>query len=80
MTQLLHRDAHQWTELGGMDTASEIGQQPAVWRALAASLQVELPRIAAFLGDSLRNPAQQVLGRVDPGQAVAQAARPMPVK
>lgn len=61
MTQLLHRDAHQWTELGGIDTASEIAQQPAVWRALAASLQVELPRIANFLGDSLRNPAQQVV-------------------
>ncbi len=61
MTQLLHRDVHMWTELGGLDTASEIAQQPAVWRALATILQGELPRVAAFLGDALRNPAQQVV-------------------
>jgi tagatose-6-phosphate ketose/aldose isomerase len=61
MTQLLQRGRQSWADLGGLATAEEIAQQPAVWRALAASLATELPRVAAFLGDSLRNPAQRVI-------------------
>jgi tagatose-6-phosphate ketose/aldose isomerase len=61
MTQLLQRDRQSWSDIGGLSTAEEIAQQPAVWRALAASLQTELPRVAAFLGDCLRNPAQRVI-------------------
>ncbi|MBY0243131.1 MAG: SIS domain-containing protein [Burkholderiaceae bacterium] len=61
MTQLLQRDRQSWSAIGGLSTAEEIAQQPAVWRALAASLETELPRVAAFLGDCLRNPAQRVI-------------------
>lgn len=53
--------SHPWSELGGLATATEIAQQPAVWRALAASLEQELPRVAAFLGNSLQDPAQRVI-------------------
>lgn len=61
MTQLLQRDRQAWSDIGGLATAEEIAQQPAVWHALAASLETGLPRVAAFLGDSLRNPAQRVI-------------------
>lgn len=61
MTQLLQRDRLAWSDIGGLATAEEIAQQPAVWRALAASLAVEQARVAAFLGDNLRNPAQRVI-------------------
>lgn len=61
MTQLLQRDRQSWSEIGGLSTAEEIAQQPAVWRALAASLQTELPRVAAFLGGCLGYPGQRVI-------------------
>ncbi|WP_229506908.1 SIS domain-containing protein [Pseudoduganella rivuli] len=61
MTQLLQRGRQSWSDIGGLATAEEIAQQPAVWRALATSLQTELPRVSAFLCDCLRNPAQRVI-------------------
>jgi len=38
MTTLFQRTATDWADLGGLDTAREIAQQPALWRALAADL------------------------------------------
>ncbi len=61
MTSLLQRDPHSWSDIGGLATAKEIAQQPAVWRALADSLETGLPRVTAFLGDCLRDPAQRVI-------------------
>lgn len=61
MTKLLERTLDDWDRIGGRDTATEIVQQGAVWRALAASLTLEQPRIAAFLGERLRNPALRVI-------------------
>lgn len=50
-----------WSEFGGLATATEIAQQPGVWRALAASLEQDLPRVSAFLGNSMQDPAQRVI-------------------
>jgi tagatose-6-phosphate ketose/aldose isomerase len=61
MTTLLERDPQAWRDIGGLDTAEEIHQQPALWRALGVSLAAEQQRVAAFLGDRLRNPAQRVI-------------------
>jgi tagatose-6-phosphate ketose/aldose isomerase len=61
MTTLLERDPQAWRDIGGLDTAEEIVQQPALWRELGASLAADHGRIAAFLGDRLRNPAQRVI-------------------
>ncbi len=61
MTTLLERDPQAWRDIGGLDTAEEIAQQPALWRELGASLAADQERIAAFLGDRLRNPAQRVI-------------------
>jgi tagatose-6-phosphate ketose/aldose isomerase len=61
MTNLLQRDPQAWRDIGGLDTAEEIAQQPALWRALSSILAAEQERVAAFLGERLRNPAQRVI-------------------
>ena len=61
MTTLLQRAPQAWRDIGGLDTAEEIVHQPAMWRALAASLAAEHARVAAFLGDSLNNPQLRVI-------------------
>lgn len=62
---LLQRNRDAWRRIGGLDTAEEIGHQPAVWRALAASIAAELERgaarIDAFLGNWLDHPAHRVI-------------------
>ncbi len=61
MTTLLDRDATTWQDIGGLYTAEEIAQQPAVWRALSASLRANEGRVAAFLGQRLHDPRQRVI-------------------
>lgn len=61
MTTLLQRSQQAWRDVGGLHTAEEIAQQPALWRELAESLQDGRDRVAAFLGDSLANPLQRVI-------------------
>jgi tagatose-6-phosphate ketose/aldose isomerase len=61
MTNLLQRDPQTWRDIGGLDTAEEIAHQPALWRQLAECLESERGRVAAFLGERLRNPAQRVI-------------------
>jgi tagatose-6-phosphate ketose/aldose isomerase len=61
MTTLLQRTTQAWRDIGGLDTAEEIAQQPRLWRELAAHLAREQAAIAAFLGDSLRAPALRVI-------------------
>ncbi|SHN33274.1 galactosamine 6-phosphate isomerase AgaS [Duganella sacchari] len=61
MTTLFQRTTNDWRDIGGLETAEEIAHQPALWRELAAHLGAEQSRIAAFLGDSLRNPQQRVI-------------------
>ncbi len=61
MTTLLERDATTWQDIGGLYTAEEIAQQPAVWRALSASLRAHQERVAAFLGQRLDDPRQRVI-------------------
>lgn len=61
MTTLLERDATTWQDIGGLYTAEEIAQQPAVWRTLSASLRADQERVTAFLGQRLRDPRQRVI-------------------
>jgi tagatose-6-phosphate ketose/aldose isomerase len=61
MTTLFQRTTTDWRDIGGLDTAEEIAHQPALWRELATHLSTEQSRIAAFLGDSLRNSQQRVI-------------------
>lgn len=61
MTSLLHRERNDWQRLGGLHTAEEIAHQPAVWRALAASLAAQHERLDIFLWSALRNPGQRVI-------------------
>ncbi|PQO99248.1 tagatose-6-phosphate ketose isomerase [Massilia phosphatilytica] len=61
MTTLLERDAQSWRDLGGLATAEEIVQQPAVWRALAGVLAAHGKRVADFLGACLDDPHQRVI-------------------
>ena len=61
MTTLLQRSPQDWRAIGGLDTAEEIVQQPALWHALADHLSAEHSRIAAFLGSSLADPRQRVI-------------------
>ncbi|TFW17994.1 SIS domain-containing protein [Duganella callida] len=61
MTTLFQRTTADWRDIGGLDTAEEIAHQPAMWRELSAHLSAEQRRIAAFLGDSLRDPQQRVI-------------------
>ncbi|MEJ6001151.1 tagatose-6-phosphate ketose isomerase [Paucibacter soli] len=55
------RTPDDWRALGGLDTAQEIAQQPAVWRALAAGLCAGQAEIEAFLGDWLARPEHLVI-------------------
>lgn len=55
MTVLLGRSKEQWQQLGGVATASEIVQQPAVWLEMAASLPAQTAALSAFLGDFLHH-------------------------
>lgn len=61
MTTLLQRSRETWSAIGGLHTAEEIAQQPAVWRELHASLRAERGRVAAFLDGCLANPLQRVI-------------------
>lgn len=61
MDTTLPPDFSAWQRLGGAHTAEEIAQQPALWDALADSLDESRERIDAFLGDWLRNPAHRVI-------------------
>ena len=61
MDATLLTDPSAWQRLGGADTAAEIAQQPALWDALAITLERDQPRLQAFLGQRLSDPAQRVL-------------------
>jgi tagatose-6-phosphate ketose/aldose isomerase len=61
MTTLLQRSRETWRTIGGLSTAEEIAQQPAVWRDLHASLRAQRPHVDAFLAGCLANPLQQVI-------------------
>lgn len=61
MTTLLQREPEAWRSIGGLDTATEIAHQPAMWRELASLLVQERERIAAFLGESMLDPRQRVI-------------------
>lgn len=61
MSSLLHRENTDWQRLGGLHTAEEIDHQPAIWRALAATLGGQQPRIDRFLGDWLSQPGHRVI-------------------
>ena len=61
MTTLLQRSQQAWRDIGGLHTAEEIAQQPALWSALAAILRSERERVEAFLGGCLANPLQRVI-------------------
>ncbi|MBQ5940250.1 SIS domain-containing protein [Massilia sp. AB1] len=61
MTTLLQRSQQAWRDIGGLHTAEEIAQQPALWGALYANLRSERERVEAFLGGCLANPLQRVI-------------------
>jgi len=61
MTTLLQRSQQAWRDIGGLHTAEEIAQQPALWDSLAAILRSERERVEAFLGGCLANPLQRVI-------------------
>ena len=61
MNTLLNRAPQAWRDIGGLETAEEIAQQPAMWRELSAILRNEQAALTAFLGDCLSNPAQRVI-------------------
>ncbi len=61
MTTLFQRTSNDWRDIGGLDTAEEIAHQPALWRELATRLSAGQSDIAAFLGDSLRDPQARVI-------------------
>ena len=61
MTTLLQRSQQAWREIGGLHTAEEIAQQPALWEELSLRLQDGRERVAAFLGACLANPLQRVI-------------------
>lgn len=61
MTTLLQRSQQAWRDIGGLHTAEEIAQQPALWRELAGSLRDGRDAVAAFLGDCLADPLQRVI-------------------
>lgn len=61
MTTLLQFEPQEWLRIGGLHTAEEIAQQPALWRALAAGLHADGARIAGFLGNWLADPGHRVI-------------------
>jgi len=58
---LLDRTDAAWRQLGGLETAEEIQQQPLIWRALADHLNAQRQRIEGFLGDWLAQPGHRVI-------------------
>ncbi|WP_348694143.1 SIS domain-containing protein [Duganella fentianensis] len=61
MTTLFQRTTEAWRELGGLDTAEEIAQQPALWRELARLLDSQRAALADFLGDVLSTPEARII-------------------
>ncbi|MFC0168667.1 SIS domain-containing protein [Pseudoduganella danionis] len=61
MTTLFQRTPEAWRELGGLDTAEEIAQQPALWRELARLLDSQRAALADFLGDVLSTPEARII-------------------
>ncbi len=61
MTTILQRSPDTWRDIGGLYTAEEIAQQPALWAELAASLRTGRARLEAFLGGCLADPLQRVI-------------------
>ncbi|MCV2353501.1 SIS domain-containing protein [Paucibacter sp. B2R-40] len=62
MNPLLNRPRDDWQALGGLATAEEIAQQPAVWRELAQSFEpARQAALAAFLNEWLSEPTHQVI-------------------
>lgn len=61
MDARLHPDLSTWQHLGGLHTAEEIAQQPALWSALAELLDQAHGRIDDFLGSWLRQPEHRVI-------------------
>ncbi|MGZ5198359.1 MAG: SIS domain-containing protein [Telluria sp.] len=61
MTNLLQRTQQAWRDIGGLFTAEEIAQQPALWAELYANLRRERQRVEAFLAGCLANPQQRVI-------------------
>lgn len=61
MDATLPPDSSAWQRLGGAHTAEEIAQQPALWDALAGSLDLARERIDAFLVAWLRDPSHRVI-------------------
>lgn len=54
-------DATPWSPPGGRHTAEEIAQQPALWEALADTLERAQAPLDSVLGDWLRNPLHRVI-------------------
>ncbi|RDZ27278.1 SIS domain-containing protein [Lysobacter silvisoli] len=54
-------DLPAWQRLGGGHTAEEIAQQPALWEALAESLQAQSAQLQDFLADWLQQPQHRVI-------------------
>lgn len=61
MITLLQRSPQAWRDIGGLNTAEEIAQQPALWGDLCSNLRVERQRVDAFLDGCLSNPQQRVI-------------------
>jgi len=61
MTQLLGRTPDEWRRIGGLDTAEEIAQQPAVWRELAHTLHAAMPALQAFVHEVLGQPGARLI-------------------
>lgn len=61
MTNLFQRTPEAWRDLGGLDTAEEIAQQPALWRILAQQLDRQRAALADFLGDVLSTPEARII-------------------
>ncbi len=61
MDVTLLSDVSAWQRLGGADTATEIAQQPALWKPSPRICRVPATACRAFLGGSLNDPNQRVL-------------------
>jgi tagatose-6-phosphate ketose/aldose isomerase len=61
MRTVLNRSLDDWRRLNGAATAEEIAQQPAVWRALAATMAERVSETDAFLRDFLARPDNRVI-------------------
>ena len=54
-------DSSAWQRLGGQHTAEEIAQQPALWNALADSLELAQAALDGFLHAWLQQPGARVI-------------------